>query len=128
MGPAAIEQALRELFIGLDGEHFEMVASRLAPDIELADELTGGWVRGADAVGSYLRSQTGRVRDVRSRLSDVRLRPLAARHGLATFRLRQTYLLDRMPRAEESIGLAMFEQDDAGTPTLSLLHFGPVRL
>jgi transcriptional regulator with XRE-family HTH domain len=121
---ASIEQALMELFTNLDREDFDGVASRLDDDVELADEITGEWLRGKERVAAYLRASKGVVTDVQSRISSLSTRWLTGTVGLATFTARQHYSLDIVPRDEMLTGTALFGFPDGGPVTLLLLHLG----
>lgn len=119
---ASIEQALVELFTNLDREDFDGVASRLDDDVELADEITGDWLRGKERVAAYLRASKGVVTGVHSRISSLSTRWLTGTVGLATFTARQHYSLDVVPRDEMLTGTALFGFPDRGPVTLLLLH------
>lgn len=118
-----IENAVVEFFADLDAERFERVAERLDPNVELADELTGEWLRGAERVGAYLRAQTDIVTDVTSRLSSLSSRWLGDDLGLVTFIARQRYRLDSVPREETLTGAAIFSFTSS-EPRLLLFHLG----
>jgi transcriptional regulator with XRE-family HTH domain len=120
---ADIEREVRWLFAQLDAERFDAVASRLAPDVELADEITGDWLRGERRVAAYLGAQHDVVTDVRSELSSLRCRFVASSVGLATFDVRQHYQLDRVPHSEVLTGSAVFSFTEE-PPRIQLLHLG----
>lgn len=118
-----IEKALLELFDELDQEKFDRVAGLLHDQVELADELTGEWLRGRDRVAAYLFAQRGVVTDVASRLTSVHSQWLSQAIGLATFVAEQRYSLDGVPRREDLTGSAMFSFSDT-VPRLMLFHLG----
>ena len=120
---ADIEREVRWLFAQLDAEDFEAIASRLASDVELADEITGDWLRGERRVAAYLGAQRDVVTNVRSELSSLRCRFVATGVGLATFDVRQHYELDHVPRCEALTGSAVFSFAD-DPPRIQLLHLG----
>ncbi|MEQ8967536.1 MAG: nuclear transport factor 2 family protein [Azospirillaceae bacterium] len=126
-GEARVRAFLETMFATLDREAFATVASWLAPDAELGDELTGGWRRGREDVAAYLAGQSGAVTEVRSRLTSVAASCPADGLGLATFAVRQTYRLGGAPRDETLLGTMLVDLGDPGQPRLRLLHLGPAR-
>jgi transcriptional regulator with XRE-family HTH domain len=105
---AALESALFAFFEDIDHERFDRMAGRLDPHVELADELTGEWLRGKERVAAYLRAQKGVVTDVSSRLGSLSSRWLTDDVGLMTFEVEQRYSLDGVPRREALTGTAIF--------------------
>lgn len=121
------EEFLRQLFRTLDREDFSAVAELLTDDAELADELSGGWIRGRSGVSAYLMKQTGIVTDVRSRLSSVAASQLSDAVALVTFAVRQDYRLGAEDRGEDLLGTVLLDMSNPRAPKLRLLHLGPAR-
>jgi transcriptional regulator with XRE-family HTH domain len=120
---AAIESALLEFFAGIDEERFDTMDERLHATVELADELTGEWLRGKERVSGYLRAQMGIVTDIASRISSISSRWITEDAGLATFVATMRYSLDGVPREEALTGTTIFTFE-TGEPLLLLLHLG----
>jgi hypothetical protein len=104
-----VEDALRRLFRDFDAGRFMDVAERLRDDVEMADEITGGWLRGRAEVTNYLERLTEQCSDVTSTLDSVESRMLAGDLGMVTFFVRQEYLLDGRPRSSALVGGAVFD-------------------
>ena len=122
-GTATILEALTSFFEHLDAERWDSLAARLHEDVELADEVTGDWLRGRERVGAYLRAQTGIVTDVRS---DVRLRHsrwLTEEIGVVTFVDHARYRLEGVEQREDLTGTALFSFEE-GDWQLLLFHLG----
>ena len=121
--PAA--RALVELFELLDAEDWDRLVEHLDPEVQLADELTGSWLRGRDAVAGYLRAQRGVVTGIRSKIDDVHLAAITAGTYLATFHMQQSYRLVGREHRETLTGCCMLRVD--GTEwTLLLFDLGSV--
>jgi transcriptional regulator with XRE-family HTH domain len=121
---ASIEQALHELFQDIDQEAFDRLAARLDEAVELADEITGEWLRGKRRVAAYLRASKGVVTNIHSRISAVSARWLTESVGLATFSAQQHYSLDVLQHNETLTGSALFALSDDRPARLLLLHLG----
>src|SRR4051794_6554109 len=80
---ALIDEALGAVFHHIEGENWDRLAERLHPDVQLADELTGDWLRGRDRVAAYLRAQAGIVTNVKSDLRSGEARWITDDLGLA---------------------------------------------
>lgn len=119
-----IDAALRDLFAKLDAEQFDAVAERLDASVELADEITGEWLRGVDRVGGYLRVQRDIVTDVTSKIDSIQSSLVTDRLGLVTFMAHQRYRLGGDPKTETLTGSALFAMEDEGDWLLRLLHLG----
>lgn len=109
---------LRSLFHTLDREDFIAAAELLTEDSELADELTGAWIRGRAGVSAYLLKQTGVVTDVRSQLSSLVTSRLADDVALVTFAVRQDYRLSAENRGEDLLGTAILDLAIPNSPKL----------
>jgi transcriptional regulator with XRE-family HTH domain len=120
---AVIDEALFAFFENLDGERWGTLAGRLHPDVELADELTGDWLRGRERVAAYLRAQAGIVTDVKSDLRSGQSRWITQDLGLVTFLDRARYRLEAIEHREDLTGSALFSFE-AGDWTLLLFHLG----
>ncbi len=118
---------LKSLFEILDKENFEKVSTLLTNDVELADELTGGWLRGRDDVSIYLKRQKGIVTNVQSILSSISTSELSTQSRLSTFFVTQSYLLSGRPHEEEMVGVAIFDSVGEKDFLLRLLHLAPLR-
>lgn len=125
--PAPAVEFLKSLFRTLDRGDFAAVAELLTDDAELADELTGGWLRGRAAISDYLAKQQGVVTDVRSRLTSVAARDLCENAAVVTFAVRQIYRLSGDERHEDLLGTVLVDMSAPLRPKLRLLHLGPAR-
>jgi transcriptional regulator with XRE-family HTH domain len=123
MTTRAAEAALERFLGSLDAERWDDAAAMLADDVELADELTSGWLRGRDRVAAYLQAQRGVITNITSEAADVASRRLGDDETMLTFGLRQTYDLDGETRHERLLCCAAFREED-GEWLLTLLHFG----
>lgn len=123
MSVATAETALTGLFADLDGERWNEIAGQIEPDVELADELTGTWLRGDERVAAYLLAQRGVVTSIQSTLNGVAARVLASDLTLLTFGLTQVYLLDGEVCSEDLTGCVLF-REVGGEQRLALLHLG----
>ena len=121
---ASIEQAVHDLFQDIDEEAFDRLADRLDENVELADEITGEWLRGKQRVAAYLQASKGVVTDIHSRLSSVSARWLTDSVGLATFSAQQHYSLDVLEHDERLTGTALFAIRERRPARLLLLHLG----
>jgi transcriptional regulator with XRE-family HTH domain len=120
---AIIEDAVETLFDQLDAERWEALVDSLHPDVELADELTGEWLRGRERVAGYLQAQRGILVAIRSRLRLVQARWLSPDLGLATFVCEQRYRLGDVEHHESLTGATILEFAGDGTRLL-LFHLG----
>lgn len=105
--PAGVRDAvagLATLFTALDAEDWELVISHLDQDVVLADELTGTWLRGHEAVARYLRAQEGIVTEIVSEPTDVAARHLGNGNWLITFNFTQRYRLIGAEHREQLTG------------------------
>ena len=121
---ASIDEAVYSLFEQLDAEAWDALVATLHPDAELADELTGEWLRGRDRVAGYLQAQRGIVSGISSRLRSLSSRWLGPELGLATFVLEQRYDLDGIEHRENLTGTTIFAFDDDSERLLLLFHLG----
>jgi hypothetical protein len=99
------------------------LADRLARDVEMADELTGGWLRGREEVTAYLERLGEVCDDVTSTFDALESRMLPGEIGLTTFSLRQEYLFEGRPKTSVLVGGALFDCSDA-EPRLVLSQLG----
>lgn len=115
--------ALVELFDLLDAEDWHGLSSHLDERVQLADELTGAWLRGREAVEGYFLASQGVITGIRSRLDDVTVQELAAGIHCATFEMQQTYRLVGRARSENLTGLVIIRVAD-GEWSLLLFDLG----
>jgi hypothetical protein len=97
----------------LDAKAEPSITALLADDAQFVDELTGGWVRGRQAIGAALRSIFSRVSDVHSVAVDME----ANRWGdveVETFVLSQVYDLDNRTMHVESPTTLVWNRTTAG--------------
>lgn len=120
---ALIDEALVAFFRHLEEEQWGTLAERLHPEAQLADELTGDWLRGKERVAAYLRAQAGIVTDVRSDLRSGESRWITDDLGLATFIDRAAYRLEDVEHRDDLTGSALFSFEK-GDWTLLLFHLG----
>lgn len=124
-GTTIAATALTDWLAALDAEAWDVVADWLDKDVQLADELTTGWLRGHERVGAYLRASEGIVTDIVSTPWHLTVSDLGPDNALITFTLHQRYRLDGVERSENSTGSAIFGiRDDR--PRLVLFHLAPV--
>lgn len=118
-----LETAIRSFFVDLDNERFEALATGLARDAQLADEISGNWLLGEERVAGYLCAHQGMVTELVSELSGVRARWMAPAVGVVSFMLEQTYRFGDVRRHEKMTGSAIFviEQKEL---RLAMLHLG----
>lgn len=107
-------ECLQSLFSILDSEDWELLISHLDAKVQLADELTGIWLRGRDAVSGYLRAQRGIVTGIVSIPADPVAINIAENLCLVTFEMCQRYFLDTQEISERLTGacLIRFIDDD----------------
>jgi ketosteroid isomerase-like protein len=66
------EQTVAELFDALDRLDLDAIESFLDEDPQSVDELSGGWLRGRDALRNHFAQVTGAgLTDVHSKVTDV---------------------------------------------------------
>jgi transcriptional regulator with XRE-family HTH domain len=116
-------EALHDLFATLDAEDWDGLVDLLEDDADLADELTGSWLHGRDAVAAYLRAQAGIVTEISSPVQNVQVRHLGSAHALVTFEMRQRYRLDGDIRRESLTGCVVFNLHPEGA-RVALYHLG----
>ena len=114
---------LHNLFAILDSEDWELLISHLDSEVQLADELTGAWLRGRDAVSGYLRAQRGVVTGIVSTPTDAVTLSIAENLWLVTFNMRQRYLLDTREVSERMTGACLIRFAEDGW-VLVLYHLG----
>ena len=117
------EAAVVDVLGMLDAEAWDDLARHLDPDAELADELTGAWLRGQDRVSKYLRAQAGVVTEIASSPADMSVQAIGDDHAFVTFALRQSYALDGQALRQTMTGCMLF-RFDGDVPMLRVLHFG----
>ena len=122
-----VVEALLDLFGLLDAEDWDALVAHLDDDVQLADELTGSWLRGREAVAGYLWAQRGVVTLIRSRLDDVRVTPLSEATSLVTFHMRQSYRLVGQQRSEVLTGCVILRGQGADW-SLLLFDLGSISL
>ena len=87
------EPVVRDLFTALDAVDTGRLRSYLADDSQSVDELSGGWLRGRDAVEAYFDRLKDSVSDVHSRLGSVQSTEWGDT-AIFTCELEQTYRLE----------------------------------
>lgn len=107
VGKAQALAAVSDLFAALDCENWDSLADHLDQDVELADELTGTWLRGHVAVAGYLRAQRGVVTHIVSTPKDIVTRSLSVDTWLITFNFDQRYCLGEREHFERLTGLCI---------------------
>ena len=117
------ESALFDVFATLDAEDWDGLVLLLEEDVELADELTGSWLHGREAVAAYLRAQAGIVTEISSPAENINVRPLGSEYAIVTFEMRQRYRLDGQVKRESLTGCVVFRLDPSGA-RVSLYHLG----
>ena len=118
-----LETAIRSFFVDLDNERFEALATGLAKDAQLADEISGNWLLGEERVAGYLCAHQGMVTELVSELSGVRARWMAPAVGVVSFMLEQTYRFGDVRRHEKMTGSAIFVIETKEL-RLAMLHLG----
>lgn len=115
--------ALLDLFRILDEEDWDAFAAAMDDDVQLADELTGTWLRGRPAVTRYLRAQAGVVTNVVSEPLEVKAQLITDGLWLLTFDFRQHYLLDGSEWRQRMTGCCLLRISGA-IWRLVLFHLG----
>lgn len=115
--------AVEEFFALLDAEDWEAAIARLDDDAQLADELTGAWLRGKTAVARYLRAQRDVVTDIISEPKDMSGCVLGDGNWMVTFNATQQYLLAGTEHREQLTGCCVVSttEDDW---SLIVFHLG----
>ena len=88
----ALEAATREFFDALDRKNAEAIIRSGAKDVQAVDEISRRWLRGIDALGSYVRQTMTSVDDITSTITDVR-ETAQGDIGFVTCWLEQDYTL-----------------------------------
>ena len=87
------EPIVRDLFAALDAVDSGRLRTYLADDSQSVDELSGGWLRGREALETYFDRLTNTVTDVRSKLDSVQTTEWGDT-AIFTCELDQTYRLE----------------------------------
>jgi len=122
--PGAIEDRLRALYRLVDAKDFRTLAASMAADVQGVDELSGGWLRGREALGGYFESLGDTVQDVHSELSDIHIVEVGEA-ALVTLIIDQTYVLDGAAQHVRAPTSILFVRD--GTEwQIALFHSVPL--
>jgi ketosteroid isomerase-like protein len=84
---------LRDLFAALDAVDSGRLRTYLADDSQSVDELSGGWLRGREALETYFDRLTNAVSDIHSQLESVQTTEWGDT-AIFTCELEQTYTLE----------------------------------
>ena len=107
-------RALLHLFQLLDAEDWDQLIEHLDEEAQLADELTGSWLRGQDAVAGYFRASRGVITGIHSPLDDVHFVKLGPGLHSASFHMQQSYQLVGRQRRESLTGLVLLRTTPEG--------------
>ena len=84
-----VEQA----YAAVDRADADALIALLADDVEMADEVTKGWLRGTVAVAAYLRDALAGLSGIRSEVRDVAVRELGDT-AVVSYAVTQRYPID----------------------------------
>ena len=106
----ALESATRQLFEALDRKDMEALAQSLAQDAQGVDEISRRWMRGAEALGKYLRETIAMIEDVHSTINDVH-ETVNGDIGFTTCWLEQDYTLEGTKQHVSAPTTVVFRRD-----------------
>jgi uncharacterized protein (TIGR02246 family) len=86
-------QAIRELFRAIDAKDATAIAALLTRDASMVDEVTRGWMTGAETLRLHLESTLASIETMNSEVRDLRVREVG-NFATATCTLVQTYRFD----------------------------------
>jgi ketosteroid isomerase-like protein len=87
-----LESAMKEMFDTLGRGDPEELIGHFSSEPQGIDELSREWMRGRDAMATYIRGMLGQLADVKSEIRDFH-EVIVGDVGLATFWLEQEYTL-----------------------------------
>jgi ketosteroid isomerase-like protein len=87
-----LEAAMKEMFDTLGRDDPEEMIGHFSAEPQGIDELSREWMRGRDAMETYIRGMLSQVKDVKSEMRDFH-EIIVGDVGLATFWLEQEYTL-----------------------------------
>jgi len=87
-----LEAAMKEMFDTLGRDDPEEMIGHFSAEPQGIDELSREWMRGRDAMETYIRGMLSQVKDVKSEMRDFH-EVIVGDVGLATFWLEQEYTL-----------------------------------
>ena len=119
------QDVVTRMFEALDAMDTDAIKALLAAEPEAVDELSGGWLRGRDALEQYLGElDSGEVSDMRSRVGDVHVSEWGDT-AVITLVLDQTYTLDGEEHAVHSPSTIVLRRED-GDWRIALIHSVPL--
>jgi ketosteroid isomerase-like protein len=119
----ALETATRQLFDALDRKDADAVIRSAAKEVQAVDEGSRRWLRGIDALGSYVR-QLGMLDDIQSTISDVH-ESVQGDTGFVTCWLEQDYTSKGKRTHVSAPTTVAFRQDSDGWKII-LIHTVPM--
>ena len=122
--PGALETAVRQFAASLDALDVDAMVSVLADDVEGIEEISRQWLRGHDAVASYLRELAAQVSDIHTTLRDLNER-IWGDVGVVTCWLDQTYTFSG-EGVHISAPTTLLFRREAGQWKLVLFHSVPL--
>jgi uncharacterized protein (TIGR02246 family) len=118
-------QAVAEMFAALDALDMGLLEGMLAAEPQGVDELSGGWLRGREAMHQYLSEmQASQIADMRSHVGDVHVSEWGDTAAV-TCMLDQTYTLDGAEQTVHSPTTVVLRKEDGGW-RIALLHSVPL--
>src|SRR5436190_7257103 len=66
-----LESLTRDFFAALDRKDFDHLVAISADDVQVVDEISGGWLRGQRDIDAYLRQLGGEVSNIASSPRDI---------------------------------------------------------
>jgi uncharacterized protein (TIGR02246 family) len=119
-----LESILQGMFDALGREDPETLIGHFAEDTQGVDEISREWMRGREALDTYIRGMVTQLKDVRSEIKDVH-EVIYGDIGLMTFWLEQTYTLDGKEHSVSAPSSAVLRRED-GDWKVVLFHSIPL--
>jgi ketosteroid isomerase-like protein len=120
----ALEAATREFFDSLDRKNADAIIRSGAKDVQAVDEISRRWLRGIDALGSYIRQTMAIVDDINSTITDVR-ETAHGDIGFVTCWLEQDYTLKGKRTHVSAPTTVAFRRESDGWKIV-LIHTVPI--
>jgi uncharacterized protein (TIGR02246 family) len=119
-----LEAVLQGMFDALGRDDPETLIGHFSDDSQGVDEISRGWMRGREALETYLRGLLTQVKGVKSEIKDVH-ELVAGDIGLVTFWLEQDYTLEGQEHHISAPSSAVLRRED-GEWRVLLFHSIPL--
>lgn len=119
-----LESVLQGMFDALGREDPETLIGHFSEESQGVDELSREWMRGREALETYLRGLLTQVKGVKSEIKDVH-EVIAGDIGLMTFWLEQDYTLEGQEHHISAPSSAVLRRED-GEWRVLLFHSIPL--